>query len=128
MSLTDPQVQVFICADFDKKGTPQKFDNFRDYAAENKGDAYFVDARANVDAEKVSVWTYQPWRVGMEQKEGEPLGQRIVVREVRTDENREKIEEKQYIEERKKYWKEQRDKEDREDAEDEEAAEDDEEL
>jgi len=115
--------RVFFATDWNRNGSPSSWEQFIDYAAENKGDAWFVDARTDQLADNIAVWSYEPWRKGMTQEEGEPLGQRIIVQSRRHDEDREKIEEEQYIELRKKYWadkKAQRQKEDAEDEEEEE--------
>lgn len=128
MEFTEPKARTFIATDFDRKagGSPSSWDHFEDYASENKGDAWFVDARTDANIEKVAVWSFEPWRAGAEGPEGEPVGKRIVVSPARHDEKREKMEEAQYVEERKKYWKEKREKEDAEDKEDEEAEEEEE--
>lgn len=124
MKMSAPREErVFIAMDWNRNGSPSSWEQFVDYAAENKGDAWFVDARTDQLADNIAVWSYEPWRKGMTQEEGEPLGQKIVVQARRHDENREKMEEEQYIELRKKYWadkKAQREKEDAEDEEEEE--------
>ena len=62
------QERVFIATDWNRNGAPSSWEQFVDYAAENKGDAWFVDARTDQLADNIAVWSYEPWRKGMTQE------------------------------------------------------------